>query len=112
MKYTAKLDRHRYIFKKILNNENINSSELSSRLGVNIKTVERDLKEELSAIFKSPFKYQNGTWEIPEFVIDTSSYSEDDLSVINALLLETKKNDNELYKKGVLLFERLGQNSS
>jgi transcriptional antiterminator len=66
MKNFTKLDRHEYIFKKILNKEQLNTTEVAAYLTVTRKTIERDLKEWVSPLFEAEIYIKDKIWIIPE----------------------------------------------
>lgn len=108
----TKLDRHTYIFKKILRKENINTTQIAEYLNTSRKTIERDLKEDFSSIFEAPIEYINGKWYIPNFIMDIRSYNTDELVIITSLLNKLEKDNMELYSKTIELFGVLNEKVS
>ena len=112
MNEITKLDRHKYIFDKILKQEIINTNEIAKYLNTSRKTIERDLKDSLSYIFEFPIEYINGKWNVSNFVIDIRAYNSEELVVINLLLSMLEKDNHELYKKAINFFDILNEKMS
>ncbi|AGR77458.1 conserved hypothetical protein (WYL domain) [Aliarcobacter butzleri 7h1h] len=113
MKEFSPLDRHEYIFHKILKKESLLSNEIAKYLKVSRKTIERDLKESISSIFERPIIYEKGEWKVSsEPIIDIGFYSASELAVIS-LLFKFITNDNpKLSKNTVMLFNKLHEKAS
>jgi len=112
MKDFTPLDRHEYIFRKILHNEDIKTSELAEYFQTDIKTIRRDLKDWISPLFETEIYSQNKEWIISESVIDITFYEPSELAAI-AFIFKYMDSDNpQLYSKTVSLFNELHEKLS
>jgi len=112
MKDFTPLDRHEYIFRKILNNEQLNTTEIANYLHVNRKTIERDLKEWISPIFETEIYIKDKAWIIPEPIIDITFYEPNELASIAFIFKYMNKDNPKLYDKTVNLFNELHEKVS
>jgi len=112
MKDFTPLDRHEYIFKKILNNEQLVTTEIAEYLDVTRKTIERDLKEWISPIFEKDIYIENKNWIIPESIIDITYYEPNELASIAFIFKYMNKDNPKLYNKTVNLFNELHEKVS
>ena len=104
--FTA-LDRHEYIFNKILRNEVIRTVDISNYLEVSRKTIERDLKNSISPLFETEILPNDNKWMIPEPIIDIKYYEPSELSSIAFIFKNIEKDNLKLYSKTVNLFNEL-----
>lgn len=106
------LDRHEYIFNKILRNETIKTVDISNYLGVSRKTIERDLKNSISPLFEMEIVPNDNNWIIPESIIDISFYTANELASISFIFKNIEKDNLKLYSKTVDLFNELHEKVS
>ena len=112
MKEITPLDRHKYIFHKILKKEEIKTTEIANYLNTDRKTIERDLKNWISPLFEYEIYNENKRWIIPEPIIDITFYEPSELAAI-AFIFKYMDNDNpQLYSKTVSLFNELHEKIS
>ncbi len=112
MKDFTPLDRHEYIFRKILKKEELKTSEVAEYFQTDIKTIRRDLKDWISPLFETEIYSENKKWIIPEPVIDITFYEASELAAI-AFIFKYMDNDNpQLYSKTVNLFNELHEKLS
>lgn len=112
MKEFTPLDRHEYIFHKILKNEEIKTSQIAEYCYTDIKTIRRDLKNWISPLFEEEIYSENNKWVIPEPVIDIKFYEPSELAAI-AFIFKYMDSDNpQLYSKTVSLFNELHEKLS
>lgn len=112
MKDFTPLDRHEYIFKKILNNEHLKTSEIAKYFNVDRKTIERDLKEWISPLFETEIYIKDKIWIVPEPIIDITFYEPNELSSIAFIFKYMNKDNPKLYDKTVNLFNELHEKVS
>ena len=112
MAYFTPLDRHEYIFNKILRKETIGTVDIATYLEVHRRTIERDLKNNISPLFESEILPNDNQWIIPESIIDIKFYEPSELAAI-AFIFKNIGNDNpQLYSKTVNLFNELHEKVS
>lgn len=112
MKDFTPLDRHEYIFKKILKNEQINTTEIANDLRVQRKTIERDLKDWVSPLFEKQIFVQDGIWIIPEPIINIKFYTANELAAISFIFKNINDDNPQLYSKTIGLFNELHEKVS
>lgn len=112
MKDFTPLDRHEYIFQKILRNEQIQTTDVAQYLGTTRKTIERDLKDWISPLFERQISYIKGVWVIPEPIIDIKFYTPNELSAIAYIFKYMNKDNPKLYSKTINLFNELHEKVS
>lgn len=112
MSYFTPLDRHEYIFNKILKKEIINTVDISDYLCVNRKTIERDLKNSISPLFETDILPNDNQWIIPEPIIDIKFYEPAELAAIAFIFKNIGKENPKLYSKTVDLFNELHEKVS
>ena len=112
MAYFTPLDRHEYIFNKILKKEEIKTTEIAKYFSIDRKTVERDLKDWISPLFEVEIYSENRKWVIPEPIIDITYYEPSELASI-AFLFKYMNDDNpQLLNKTINLFNNLHEKLS
>ena len=112
MKDFTPLDRHEYIFQKILRKDKIKTTNIAKYLRTDRKTIERDLKNWISPLFEQEIYPENQEWIVPEPIIDITYYEPSELASI-AFIFKYMNNDNpQLYSKTVNLFNELHEKLS
>lgn len=109
--FTA-LDRHEYIFTKILRKDVIKTVEISNYLGVTRKTIERDLKNSISPLFETEIIPTDNEWIISEPIIDIRFYESSELAAMAFIFKNIGKDNPILYSKTVNLFNELHEKVS
>lgn len=111
MKDFTPLDRHEYIFKKILKNETIKTSEIAKYFNTDIKTIRRDLQDWISHLFEQEIYYDK-KWIIPEAIINITYYSASELASIAYIFKNINEENPYLYSKTIELFNQLHEKVS
>lgn len=112
MKEFTPLDRHEYIFRKILRHERIYTAEIAEYFSVTRRTIERDLKNWISPLFESEIYVDNNEWIIPEPVIDIKFYEPNELAAISFIFKGINDDNSKLYSKTINLFNELHEKVS
>lgn len=109
--FTA-LDRHEYIFNKILRKETIKTVDIANYLGVSRKTIERDLKDSISPLFETDILPNDNEWIIPESIIDIKFYESNELAAMAFIFKNIGRDNPALYSKTINLFNELHEKVS
>lgn len=111
MKDFTPLDRHEYIFQKILKKETIKTSAIAKYFNTDIKTIRRDLQDWISHLFEQEI-YFDKKWVIPEPIIDITYYSANELASIAFIFKNINDDNPRLYTKTIELFNQLHEKVS
>jgi predicted DNA-binding transcriptional regulator YafY len=107
----SKLDGQIYILKKILRQEELNTTQIAKYLEVSDRSVRRYI-EDLSTLFEFPIESKNKKWQVPNFIMDVRSYNANELVVIKELFQKIEKDNAALYEKAIELFNVLNEKAS